>query len=679
MRCPICEHENSPKASHCEACDAELSVLDLPSSIERYRRAFDKLVVDGFLSERAEKQCQKLRTKLKISEAFHERLLAELEPEEPETLALSLAMTLQEDGEALLAILHRGDFTFERVEITVLSTRLKRLYREEGGELEPDEQYQFKVSLVDDQVQGPLIDLGVQFQVRAVDITDEVLTLRSPFFSLSGGESELIDLDGASATDFAQLTERRGLYSLLGGEGWRELPLRVVEEDDYFQWEVQVSAHRDWRRRAAGGGWRVGDQSLTPLGNLEFSERLCPGGISWMGAPLGVGRDWEVPAHQVKIHGPIWCTDTPITQATWEEVMGENPSAFTHRQHPVEQVSWWDAISFCNRLSRRLGLRPVYQIDDAQRVFRDARASGYRLPTEAEWEHLARAGLDRAYAGSNQPAGVCWSLEESEMTPQPVAQKNPNAWGLFDLCGNVWEWCEDLFSEDAYRSRLGVTSNPKALHETLRGEEGKGGSRVRRGGSWATPALMCKVFSRADGDPSWQSHFVGLRVVREEKAGITPNDRLVKVSDASWAHLHRGAVYLAGVASSPKRMWAVRLEALGVKLCENEDNADVVVVIAPNDRRGLAAKLKQLNRIRSRAMGGGALVLSTDELEPLLETREAEVHELEHEEERWHELFTRRVMLVGRFRTTQRVLAQRLVARGVRLTQRIDQVELLVA
>ena len=164
--------------------------------------------------------------------------------------------------------------------------------------------------------------------MRTVDITEEVNCYRTPMLSLSSGEVEMIDLEGNPTHSLYELLERRALFSLLGSEGWRELPLSRITEDELFQWEVHVTAKRDWLRRSAADGWRVGDQHRCQLGSLSLDERLCPGGISWIGAPLGVGRDWETPAHQIKVTGPLWSAETPITQALWTEVMGDNPRSY---------------------------------------------------------------------------------------------------------------------------------------------------------------------------------------------------------------------------------------------------------------------------------------------------------------------------------------------------------------
>ena len=509
MRCPICEYENTKNASRCEACDHPLGDYDQPQSTERYRRAFEKLLTEGVLSDRAAQQCQKLRAKLHISEEFHEHLLSAYRSTPIEEPTLSLAISWSGEPKIKLAIIHQGDFTFERIEATLFSTHNHKLQRRDLVDFDPDDHWSFDVELIDQPLQdetqidlgavtasSTLIGLGVQLQLRAVDITEEVMSYRSPLLCISGGEDELVGLDGAKATPLHNLTERRALQAIFGSSGWLQVDLDSINEDDYFQWEVRVSSAREWRKRSASGGWQVGDQLNTQLSELKLSERLCPGGVSWMGAPLGVGRDWETPAHQVRFNSPLWCAETPITQGLWTEIMGDNPSASSFDFHPVDSVSWYDAIGFCNRLSRRLGLSPVYHINpEGQEVTRDERASGYRLPTEAEWEHLARAGLDRFYAGSNQHGGVCWSLEDGEDMSRPVAEKNPNAWGLYDFCGNIWEWCEDLFYEDIYRERIGVTPDPQAWNPHQRARilndehrHSQGLHRVRRGGSWAHKA-----------------------------------------------------------------------------------------------------------------------------------------------------------------------------------------------
>ncbi|MAD60652.1 MAG: hypothetical protein CMH49_03935, partial [Myxococcales bacterium] len=316
MRCPVCDHENQVDSVNCEACGESLELYDQAKAVQKYERAFEKLTISGVLSEKGAQQCLKLREKLLITDRVHERLMEVLngvDDDEDEALQVSLALSWASGNCLDTALIHKGDFTFEKVEITLLSTLNQSIVREYLEEFEPDERHLFQTNLYETGKEpSSLISLGIQCQIKVVDITDEEFFYRSPLLALSGAETELIDLEGQSAISFVELIERRALFSLLGSEGWRELELKSITEDEYFQWEVQVAATKDWLRRSSADGWRVGDQKACDLGDISFNERLCPGGLSWIGAPLGVGRDWETPAHQVKITGPLWCAETPV-------------------------------------------------------------------------------------------------------------------------------------------------------------------------------------------------------------------------------------------------------------------------------------------------------------------------------------------------------------------------------
>ncbi len=194
---------------------------------------------------------------------------------------------------------------------------------------------------------------------------------------------------------------------------------------------------------------------------------------------------------------------TEVTQELYESVMGENPSYFKGEKNlPVEQVSWYDAIVFCNELSKKCGLTPVYAVDDKTEakewrydsknkiigtINRNENANGYRLPTVEEWQYAANGGQDFKYSGSNNLDEVGWYGGNSGEKTHPVAQKNPNGYGLYDMSGNVYEWCWD--------------SNDK-------------GNRYDCGGSWRNSADRCEVDNGYWNDVSYTYSNLGFRIVR---------------------------------------------------------------------------------------------------------------------------------------------------------------------
>jgi len=180
----------------------------------------------------------------------------------------------------------------------------------------------------------------------------------------------------------------------------------------------------------------------------------------------------------------------PITQARYAQVTGESPSTARGDHLPVEGVSWWEAVRFCNALSQQEELTPAYRlVGDVEGIEWDAAADGYRLPTEAEWEHACRAGTTGARYGPLDEIG--WHHGNSAERTHEVGGKQPNAWGLYDMLGNVWEWCWDVYDAEVY-----------------------GTYRVLRGGGWSDEHWSCRASVRRRSHPTFQIDDLGFRIAR---------------------------------------------------------------------------------------------------------------------------------------------------------------------
>ncbi|MEU5580822.1 formylglycine-generating enzyme family protein [Streptomyces huasconensis] len=185
----------------------------------------------------------------------------------------------------------------------------------------------------------------------------------------------------------------------------------------------------------------------------------------------------------------------PVTQGLYERVTGLRPSAARGERLPVEGVSWWDAVRFCNALSERAGLAPAYRIGaDDESVAWDASADGYRLPTEAEWEHACRAGTTGPHYGPLDD--IAWYRGNSGERVHDVGSRQANPWGLYDMLGNVWDWCWDVYDAEVY-----------------------GGYRVLRGGGWFDEHWSCRASARRRSHPSYRVDDVGFRVARSPGPG----------------------------------------------------------------------------------------------------------------------------------------------------------------
>ncbi|MDR2543720.1 MAG: formylglycine-generating enzyme family protein [Treponema sp.] len=266
---------------------------------------------------------------------------------------------------------------------------------------------------------------------------------------------------------------------------------------------------------------------ISGLASQENTMIRINGGTFTMGSPANEpGRESNETQRQVTVSS-FYMSRYPVTQKEYQEIMGTNPSYFRGDNLPVEMVRWWDALEYCNRRSHREGLTLAYLIDRERGIVTWNRdATGYRLPTEAEWEYACRAGTITAYnTGNNITSsqanfdgirewqeevvnefGVVNRITRSEgeyrQETTPVGSFAPNAWGLYDMHGNVWEWCWDLYGSYA----TGAQTNPTGAVSS--------DGRVLRGGGWDDDGQYLRSAYRDVNYPSSRSYFIGFRLVR---------------------------------------------------------------------------------------------------------------------------------------------------------------------
>jgi formylglycine-generating enzyme required for sulfatase activity len=253
-----------------------------------------------------------------------------------------------------------------------------------------------------------------------------------------------------------------------------------------------------------------GEELRSPATGMRL-VRIGPGEFTMGWAPRKPGG---LPnEHRVRITEPFSLGTHEVTQVAYRTVMGSTPTHFANRDaNPVEDVTWDHAVRFCNALSVREGLPPFYWIEGEAVGVPDWNAPGYRLPTEAEWEYAARAGSDALRPFGDDPAVLLehgWFLPNSGDSTQPVGLKTPNAWGLRDTLGNVWEWCWDVFDPEYYlRSPAEDPTGPEARPDSR---------RVFRG--YGSVDEIPSVAHRNSGPPDGTYFTVGFRVARNASPG----------------------------------------------------------------------------------------------------------------------------------------------------------------
>ena len=243
---------------------------------------------------------------------------------------------------------------------------------------------------------------------------------------------------------------------------------------------------------------KAGERKVLKIKGVEFPFRYCPAGTFQMGSPLSETGRGDETRHKVTLTKGFWMLETSVTQGMCRAITGSNPSAFkSGDNYPVENVSWFDCQAFCKSLNA-LNVTPE--------------GFEFRLPTEAEWEYACRAGTttpyfwgstlngDKANCDGNYPYG-CVSKGRYLKKTSAVGSYTPNAWGLYDMHGNVWEWCADWYG--TYDS--GPQTDPTGPTS--------GSRRVLRGGGWDDYAWRCRSARRRCYDPAIRSYFYGFRLV----------------------------------------------------------------------------------------------------------------------------------------------------------------------
>ena len=297
----------------------------------------------------------------------------------------------------------------------------------------------------------------------------------------------------------------------------RLLPLKVVGDDDKKKWaKTFVDAY--------GNTWDDNPYlaelaPYLPKGTVKGLEGYVriPAGTFQMGSPGSEsGRSGDETQHRVRITHAFLMKATEVTQGEWKAVFANNPSSFSScgNDCPVENVSWWEAVSYANALSRKEGLPECYELSgcggtpgDKSYSCSGARSrglscAGYRLPTEAEWEYAARAGTETPYYTGNSADDAAWYSANSDNKTHPAGRKRANAWGLSDMLGNVWEWCGDWFGSYA----AGETADPVGADT--------GSTRVLRGGSWRYDASFVRAAARDNVVPGYRNGNLGFRLAR---------------------------------------------------------------------------------------------------------------------------------------------------------------------
>jgi formylglycine-generating enzyme required for sulfatase activity len=352
---------------------------------------------------------------------------------------------------------------------------------------------------------------------------------------LTGPAFRPIDPGSGAPAGGAELPREAGSWFLVtvrrGATTPTPTPTEVPSASPTAAWSPRPSATPTWGSTPAPTVQPTNGPTGTPTPPLPTPPpapagfELIPAGTFLMGSPPGeLCRDADETQHAVTLTQAFYIQGTEVTQAQWEELFGVNPSQFEGANLPVESVTWYDAVIYCNRLSLAHGLRPSYYADaeftevfdgeppvHSGTVYWDRDAPGYRLPTEAEWEYACRAGTGSAYNSGDENTDclrddvlepLAWYWFSGDMQTHEVGEKEPNAWGLYDMHGNAMEWCWDWYAP------FGGGSQTDPIGPDT------GSERVARSGGWGSFASGCRSAFRQGRNPAHSHGYIGFRVAR---------------------------------------------------------------------------------------------------------------------------------------------------------------------
>ena len=319
---------------------------------------------------------------------------------------------------------------------------------------------------------------------------------------INEGKKYRVSLENLSDEDLKYVQERRQEASAEVPPGFT----LIEDQPEAKQAADKPAAQEPSANRAdLSGTKKAGDKMSLTIKGVDYTFCWCPAGSFMMGSPnteRGRDDDGEEVQHQVTLSSGFWMLETEVTQKMWESVMGNNPSFYKGENRPVEQVSWNDCQNFVEKLNQENAIPNGYMAS---------------LPSEAQWEYACRAGTntpfnfgttlngDHANCDGKSPYGTTRGPFKGETTN--VKSYSPNAWGLYDMHGNVSEWCSDWYDERYY------ANSPKTdPMGPASGEE-----RVYRGGSWDEDAEDCRSAVREGDEPADRDNDTGFRLI------LTPN------------------------------------------------------------------------------------------------------------------------------------------------------------